>query len=192
MLTHDNVWCISNVTDFYTHYSYIAYFTNLTLSPVFTAKFLWIINATNGKLGNGRKETASLQFRTCCTLSLLSFQFRALKVVESTASMLFDELLLLPLVYYSYWRAYTPCPHEVYACPSQPQNVTALWPVLISRPAELALAFLLWSPYGIGQTIIFSCCGLFFLSFFFGQTIIFSCCGLFFLSFFFFFFFFLA
>ena len=24
--------------------------------------------------------------------------------------------------------------------------------------------FLLWSPYGIGQTIIFSCCGLFFLS----------------------------
>ena len=27
---------------------------------------------------------------------------------------------------------------------------------------------ILWSPYGIGQTIIFSCCGLFFLlSFFF-------------------------
>ena len=31
----------------------------------------------------------------------------------------------------------------------------------------------LWSPYVIGQTIIFSCCGLF-------LTIIFSCCGLFF------------
>ena len=39
-------------------------------------------------------------------------------------------------------------------------------------PAPLVLTFscyfglvcvLLWSPYGIGQTIIFSCCGLFFL-----------------------------
>ena len=48
---------------------------------------------------------------------------------------------------------------------------------------------LLWSPYVIGQTIIFSCCGLFFFlllsslwsPYGIGQTIIFSCCGLFFL-----------
>ena len=35
--------------------------------------------------------------------------------------------------------------------------------VLASRPD---VNVLLWSPYGIGQTIIFSCCGSFFLSFF--------------------------
>ena len=30
-------------------------------------------------------------------------------------------------------------------------------------------AFWLWSPYGIGQTIIFSCCGLFFFFLFFSS-----------------------
>jgi len=32
-------------------------------------------------------------------------------------------------------------------------------------------AFWLWSPYGIGQTIIFSCCGLFFFFLFFPRLI---------------------
>ena len=40
---------------------------------------------------------------------------------------------------------------------------------------------LLWSPYGIGQTIIFSSCAFLWSPYGIGQTIIFSCCGLFFL-----------
>ena len=61
----------------------------------------------------------------------------------------------------------------------------------VQNDSALISWLLLWSPYGIGQTIILSCCYLFFLlsSFFMvalcnraiGQTIIFSCCGLFFL-----------
>jgi len=43
----------------------------------------------------------------------------------------------------------------------------------------------LWSPYVIGQTIIFSCCGLLWSPYGIGRPYIFSCCGLFFLSFFF-------
>ena len=66
------------------------------------------------------------------------------------------------------------------------RNVVRLPHTRLTRFALL----LSWSPYGIGQTIIFSCCGLFFFPSFFlcspyviGQTIIFSSCS-FFLSFF--------
>ena len=51
---------------------------------------------------------------------------------------------------------------------------------------HLSVLELLWSPYVIGQTIIFSCCGLLWSRYGIGQTIIFSCCGLFFLLLFFF------
>ena len=41
---------------------------------------------------------------------------------------------------------------------------------------------LLWSPYGIGQTIIFSCCGLLWSPYVIGRPYIFSCCFFFLLS----------
>jgi len=48
--------------------------------------------------------------------------------------------------------------------------------------------FYLWSPYGIGQTIIFSCCGLFFFllwsPYVIGRSYIFSSCFFFLLLFF--------
>ena len=56
-------------------------------------------------------------------------------------------------------------------------------------PFQLKILFL-WSPYVIGETIIFLPCGFLWSPYVIGQTIIFSCCGLFF--FFFFFLFFLA
>ena len=43
--------------------------------------------------------------------------------------------------------------------------IFALWPLL---------SFFLWSPYGIGQTIIFSSCGFFFLSSFLSFFLLFS------------------
>ena len=54
--------------------------------------------------------------------------------------------------------------------------------------ANTVIMFLLWSPYVIGPTIIFSCCGLLWSPYGIGQTAIFSSCRLFFLSSFFFFF----
>jgi len=45
--------------------------------------------------------------------------------------------------------------------------------------------FQLWSPYVIGQTIIFSCCGLLWSPYVIGQTIIFLPCDFYLLSFFF-------
>ena len=45
--------------------------------------------------------------------------------------------------------------------------------------------WLLWSPYVIGQTIIFSCCGLLWSPYVIGQTIIFSSCFFLLSSFFF-------
>jgi len=44
-------------------------------------------------------------------------------------------------------------------------NITNFYCVMHCVQEELLLSSL-WSPYGIGQTIIFSCCGFFFLLFF--------------------------
>jgi len=47
-----------------------------------------------------------------------------------------------------------------------------LWPPCVGDADIILLPCgFLWSPYGIGQTIIFSCCDLFFLSSFFPQLI---------------------
>ena len=76
---------------------------------------------------------------------------------------IFGRCLLWP-----YGSRPRPSPHRTRRGPSFCKGDTAapffgpclLWPRSpISATAEL----LLWSPYGIGQTIIFSCCGLFFL-----------------------------
>jgi len=39
--------------------------------------------------------------------------------------------------------------------------------IQVRSAASHCICLFLWSPYGIGQNIIFSCCSLFFLSFFF-------------------------
>ena len=49
--------------------------------------------------------------------------------------------------------------------PWQSPGGLAIW--YISRSQKASLCRFLWSPYGIGQTIIFSSCGFFFLLLFF-------------------------
>ena len=41
-------------------------------------------------------------------------------------------------------------------------QIGATWRIRVNRPCTGGDATFLWSPYGIEQTIIFSCCGLFF------------------------------